>query len=73
MKNILNALEERGFIEAKTSDEIYQLVEKPLAVYVGFDPTSESLHLGTLWELWASHGFKNLAIFPLPLWGGPQG
>jgi tyrosyl-tRNA synthetase len=48
MKNIFKILEQRGFIESKTSDEILHLLEKPLAVYVGFDPTSDSLHLGHL-------------------------
>ena len=73
MKNILNALEERGFIEAKTSEEIQQIVNKPLTLYVGFDPTSDSLHLGNLVGIMALAWFQKFGHKPIALMGGATG
>ena len=47
-QNVIDCLHERGLIEATTGDELRVLAEKPLKVYCGFDPTSDSLHLGNL-------------------------
>jgi len=73
MKNILNTLEERGFIEAKTSDEIHQIVEKPLTVYVGFDPTADSLHLGNLVGIMGLAWFQRYGHTPIAIVGGATG
>lgn len=73
MKNIITTLEERGFVDAKTSDEINQLVDKPLAVYVGFDPTSDSLHLGNLMGIMALAWFQKHGHKPIALVGGATG
>jgi tyrosyl-tRNA synthetase len=73
MKNVLNTLEERGFIEAKTSDEIDQIVEKPLVLYVGFDPTSDSLHLGNLVGIMGLAWFQRFGHTPIALVGGATG
>lgn len=48
MENVAQFLKERGFIDQVTSDELFEHVEKPVSVYIGFDPTGESLHLGHL-------------------------
>lgn len=49
MKNVYDIFEERGFIE-QVSDEakVRALLKKPVTCYIGFDPTSESLHVGSL-------------------------
>lgn len=73
MKNIIYTLEERGFIDAKTSEEINQLVDKPVAVYVGFDPTAESLHLGNLMGIMALAWFQRLGHKPIAIVGGATG
>ncbi len=73
MKNIIRTLEERGFVEAKTSEEIDELVEKPVAVYVGFDPTSDSLHLGNLMGIMALAWFQRLGHRPIAIVGGATG
>lgn len=72
-KNIICMLEERGFIDAKTSHEIGELTEKPLAVYVGFDPTSDSLHLGNLMGIMALAWFQKYGHTPIALVGGATG
>jgi tyrosyl-tRNA synthetase len=49
MENIFDILEERGFIEQVTdSKQVHKLLEKPITCYIGFDPTANSLHLGSL-------------------------
>jgi tyrosyl-tRNA synthetase len=73
MKNIITTLEERGFIDAKTSVEIDQLADKPLVVYAGFDPTSDSLHLGNLVAIMGLAWFKRLGHMPIALVGGATG
>jgi tyrosyl-tRNA synthetase len=73
MKNIITALEERGFVDAKTSEEINLLVNKPLTVYVGFDPTSDSLHLGNLMGIMALGWFQRYGHKPIALVGGATG
>lgn len=73
MKNVISTLEERGFIEAKTSEEIKQIVEKPVAVYAGFDPTSDSLHLGNLVGIMGLAWFQKFGHQPVALLGGATG
>jgi len=49
MENIFDILEERGFVEQVTdSNQVHKLLEKPITCYIGFDPTANSLHLGSL-------------------------
>ena len=46
--------------------------DKP-SVYVGFDPTAESIHLGNLASLIALHHFRAAGFRPLILLGGATG
>ncbi|PCI78175.1 tyrosine--tRNA ligase [Candidatus Aerophobetes bacterium] len=48
MKNAVEFLRERECIDAVTSEELAEHVDKPVSVYIGFDPTADSLHLGHL-------------------------
>lgn len=72
MKNVESMLKERGFIEAMTSDEIASIAT-PLNVYVGFDPTSDSLHLGNLVGIMGLAWFKRYGHNPIALVGGATG
>ncbi|CAI9117663.1 OLC1v1019110C2 [Oldenlandia corymbosa var. corymbosa] len=48
-KNVVDILEERGLLEALTSDSLRDKAStSSLRVYCGFDPTADSLHLGNL-------------------------
>ncbi|RPH90647.1 MAG: tyrosine--tRNA ligase, partial [Desulfobacteraceae bacterium] len=49
-KNFYRILEERGFIEQATdSEEMAELFgRETVTAYIGFDPTAESLHVGSL-------------------------
>ncbi len=70
----LEELRWRGFLEATTSDDLDTfLSEARRTIYVGFDPTADSLHLGNLIPVmglaWAqTHGHR-----PLVLVGGGTG
>ncbi len=48
-KNALDVLRERGFVEQVTDEEgIRRLLETPQSIYIGFDPTADSLHIGSM-------------------------
>jgi tyrosyl-tRNA synthetase len=73
MKNLLYTLQERGFIDAMTSDELFELANSPLTVYAGFDPTSDSLHLGNLVGIMGLAWFQRFGHRPIALVGGATG
>lgn len=73
MKNLIYTLEERGFIDAMTSHELYELAGQPLTVYTGFDPTSDSLHLGNLIPIMGLAWFQRFGHTPIALVGGATG
>lgn len=73
MANVIEVLKERGFIEAMTSDELHSLSEKPLKVYCGFDPTSDSLHLGNMVAMMGLAWFQRFGHTPVVIVGGATG
>lgn len=73
MKNIIITLEERGFIDAMTSAELRDLTEQPMTVYVGFDPTSDSLHLGNMVGIMGLAWFQKFGHTPVAIVGGATG
>ena len=60
MSDLLDVLQERGFLEAVTHEQLKEALQKPLQVYCGFDPTSDSLHLGNMVAIMGWPGFRNL-------------
>ncbi|MCK4934359.1 MAG: tyrosine--tRNA ligase [Simkaniaceae bacterium] len=73
MGNVIECLERRGFIEAMTSEELKKLTDKPIKLYVGFDPTADSLHLGNLIGIIALAWFQKFGHTPVVLLGGGTG
>lgn len=73
MSNVIDVLQERGFIEAMTSDELRTLSEKPLRVYCGFDPTGDSLHIGHMVALMGLAWFQKFGHKPYAIIGGATG
>lgn len=73
MKNVIDILESRGFIEAMTSDELRGHLDKPRAVYSGFDPTAESLHLGNFIPIMGLAWFQRCGHTSVALVGGATG
>ena len=75
MKNpFLKELSWRGFLEATTSDDLdAYLTEAPRTIYVGFDPTADSLHLGNLIPVMGLAHAQRHGHRPLVLVGGGTG
>jgi tyrosyl-tRNA synthetase len=73
MKNVIRFLQERGFIDAITSEELIPLADRPLKLYGGFDPTANSLHLGNLVGIIALAWFQKFGHTAYALVGGATG
>jgi tyrosyl-tRNA synthetase len=71
--NIIDILQERGFIEAMTHQEMGEIAKKPLKIYCGFDPTAESLHLGNMVAIMGLAWFLKLGHTPIAIVGGATG
>ena len=50
-KNFFEELKWRGLIQDSTPGVDEELKKKSLSAYIGFDPTSDSLHIGSLVQL----------------------
>jgi len=73
MQNVIDCLKERGFIEALTSEELREAANKPLKIYWGVDPTSDSLHLGSLVGIVGLTWFQKFGHTPIVVVGGATG
>lgn len=73
MKNVIDHLQERGFIDQISSDELRSLAQKPIRAYVGFDPTADSLHLGHLVGIIALAWLQKFGHTPYVILGGATG
>jgi tyrosyl-tRNA synthetase len=77
--NVLEVLEERGFVHqmtAETPEEkeaLRELLESPTTCYIGFDPTSSSLHAGSLVPIMALVHMQRCGHRPIALVGGGTG
>jgi tyrosyl-tRNA synthetase len=73
--NLLDVLEERGFIEQKTHEqELRDLVEGgQVTGYIGFDPTASSLHIGSLVPIMSLAHMQRCGHRPIALVGGGTG
>ncbi|WP_185853298.1 tyrosine--tRNA ligase [Blattabacterium cuenoti] len=71
-QNIIDELSWRGLIKNKVSGIENQL-KKPTTMYIGFDPTSDSLHLGSLLPLIILIHFQKMGHKSLVLIGGATG
>lgn len=75
MHDIISELSWRGLINQTTDDANLArlLMEKPRTVYVGFDPTADSLHVGHLVALMVLRRFQQAGHRPIALIGGATG
>jgi len=74
VRNVLDVLKERGFIEQTTGDEaVFRLLKKPTTCYIGFDPTAPSFHVGSLIPIMALAHMQRLGHRPIALVGGGTG
>ncbi|MGP1947636.1 MAG: tyrosine--tRNA ligase [Arsenophonus sp. NC-PG7-MAG3] len=74
-KNLIKQLQERGLIAQMTDEKalIEKLSQGSVALYCGFDPTADSLHLGHLVPLLCLKRFQQMKHQPVALVGGATG
>jgi tyrosyl-tRNA synthetase len=72
---ILEDLQWRGLFADCTDTEALsrRIAEGPIALYCGFDPTADSLHVGNLLPLFALRRFQLAGHHPIALAGGATG
>jgi tyrosyl-tRNA synthetase len=75
MKNVIDILEERGFVDNKTHEqELVDCIEGgSVTCYVGFDPTADSLHIGHLVPIMSLAHMQRCGHRPIALVGGGTG
>ena len=74
MIDILADLRWRGLVHQTTdSDQMAAWLKKPRTLYAGFDPTSDSLHVGSLMPLLLLRRFQLAGHRPIALVGGATG
>jgi len=73
--NVLDILEERGFIDQTTHDQELKdcLDQGNVTCYIGFDPTAASLHIGSLVPIMSLAHMQRQGHRPIALIGGGTG
>jgi tyrosyl-tRNA synthetase len=71
---LLEELRERGLIAQMTADDqLFEHLREPRTLYCGFDPTADSLHIGSLVPLLTLRRFQLAGHKPIALVGGATG
>ncbi|MDQ6889749.1 MAG: tyrosine--tRNA ligase [Bacteroidota bacterium] len=73
MKDVIAELKWRGLIQDIIPGTEEQLCKEPTAAYVGFDPTADSLHIGSLIPIILLVHLQNFGHKPIALLGGATG
>jgi len=73
MKNFIKALQWRGMLHDAMPTTEEHLLEEMRSAYVGFDPTSDSLHIGNLVPIMLLAHFQRCGHKPIALIGGATG
>ena len=71
--NLLKELEWRGMVHDMMPGTEEQLLKESTPTYIGFDPTSDSLHIGSLVPIILLVHLKNFGHKPIALIGGATG
>ncbi|MBK0371075.1 tyrosine--tRNA ligase [Flavobacterium agrisoli] len=73
MKNLVAELQWRGLVHDMMPGTEEQLLKEMTPTYIGFDPTSDSLHIGSLVPIILLVHLKNFGHKPIALVGGATG
>jgi tyrosyl-tRNA synthetase len=74
LANVFDILNERGFVAQATDvDELKRYLSEPSSCYIGFDPTADSLHIGSLVPIMALAHMQREGHQPIVLVGGGTG
>lgn len=70
--SVIDVLQERGFVSQMTHDEPLKklLDQEKVTLYIGFDPTAESLHVGSLLQIMILAHMQRAGHRPIALVGG---
>ena len=72
--NLIEDLRWRGLIAQSTDEKaLIEALKKPTTLYIGFDPTAASLHIGSLVVLLVLRRFQLAGHHPIALVGGATG
>lgn len=73
--DLIKQLQQRGLVAQITDEDALSecLAQGPIALYCGFDPTADSLHLGHLVPLLCLKRFQDAGHKPVALVGGATG
>ncbi len=72
--NLIEDLRWRGLIAQSTDEKaLNEALKKPMTLYIGFDPTAPSLHVGNLVVLLVLRRFQLAGHNPIALVGGATG
>lgn len=72
--HLLEELRERGLVAQMTADEqLFEHLRESRTLYCGFDPTADSLHIGSLVPLLTLRRFQLAGHKPIALVGGATG
>ena len=69
-ENLYDLLSSRGFVAQSTDAEMRKRLESPVTAYIGFDPTADSLHVGSLVPIMGLMWMQRCGHKPLVLVGG---
>ena len=72
-ENLYDLLSSRGFVAQSTDAEMRTRLESPVTAYIGFDPTADSLHVGSLVPIMGLMWMQRCGHKPLVLVGGATG
>jgi len=73
MKNLVEELQWRGLVHDMMPGTEEQLLKESTTAYIGFDPTSDSLHIGSLVPIVLLVHLYNFGHQPIALVGGATG
>lgn len=73
MNNFLDELRWRGMVQDTTPGLEEQLAKEPTTGYIGFDPTADSLHIGSLVPIILLMHYRKAGHKPIALVGGATG
>jgi tyrosyl-tRNA synthetase len=73
MKNLVEELKWRGLYHDSMPGTEEQLLKEATTAYIGFDPTADSLHIGSMVQIILLLHLKNFGHQPIALVGGATG
>ncbi|MFZ4098749.1 MAG: tyrosine--tRNA ligase [Chlamydiia bacterium] len=73
MFDVLQVLRERDLLEASSDEELSKVIQTPVAVYCGIDPTADSMHLGHLLFVVVLRWWQLAGHRPVIIVGGATG